>query len=119
MTRSSPSASIFCWRVGDARTSAGVALLTPTSVACADSTTATKQRERVDEFEFGPRDRPAVREPPVELRGLAFRERAFRGCAHRASVEAGSGPDNVAREGMLLPARATALHRTGARPIFR
>src|SRR5215467_12528025 len=39
-TRSSPSAAIFCG-VSAAANSAGVALLTPASVACADSTTAT------------------------------------------------------------------------------
>jgi len=39
-TRSSPSATIFCG-VSASANSAGVALLTPASVACADSTTAT------------------------------------------------------------------------------
>ena len=39
-TLSSPSATIFSG-VGPAANSAGVALLTPASVACADSTTAT------------------------------------------------------------------------------
>ena len=40
ITRSSPSASIFAG-VSASANSAGVALLTPASVACADSTTAT------------------------------------------------------------------------------
>ena len=39
-TRSSPSAAIFSG-VSASANSAGVALLTPASVACADSTTAT------------------------------------------------------------------------------
>ena len=42
VSRSSPSASIFCG-VSAIANKAGVALLTPTSVACADSTTATSR----------------------------------------------------------------------------
>ena len=41
-TRSSPNAAIFCG-VSAAANSAGVALLTPASVACAESTTATSR----------------------------------------------------------------------------
>jgi hypothetical protein len=41
-TRSSPNAAIFCG-VSAAANSAGVALLTPASVACAESTTATSK----------------------------------------------------------------------------
>ena len=40
-TLSSPSATIFSG-VGAAANKAGVALLTPASVACADNTTATR-----------------------------------------------------------------------------
>ena len=42
VTRSSPSASILSG-VSASANNAGVALLTPTSVACADSTTATSR----------------------------------------------------------------------------
>src|SRR3979409_518133 len=45
-TFSSPSASIFCG-VSATANSARVALLTPASVACADSTTATRSGEGV------------------------------------------------------------------------
>ena len=42
VTPSTPSASMACG-VGAASNSAGVALFTPTSVACADSATATSR----------------------------------------------------------------------------
>ena len=42
VTRASPSATIFAG-VSASANKAGVALLTPTSVACADKTTATRR----------------------------------------------------------------------------
>ena len=87
---------------------AGVALLTPTSVACADSTTATSRVNGLMNSSSVCGIGRVAGEPAVEFRGLAFREGRI-----AASLEAdAAGSTNRAG------AKRRGFARSSAHPIF-